>query len=178
MNRKGTAEKYLELLETIRSRLPNAVIRSTFLLGFPGETEEDFAELLAFQEKAKLDWLGCFTYSREEGTAAFAMKGRVSLKTAEARKQTIEERQVPITEKNLERFIGETLEVLIEERIESAADEEETFWLGRLYCQAPEIDGAAVIANSGTEGENPQMGRLAKCRVIARRGFDLEVVLL
>jgi ribosomal protein S12 methylthiotransferase len=175
MNRKGTAEKYLQLLETIRGRLPQAVIRSTFLLGFPGETEEDFAALLDFQEKAKLDWLGCFTYSREEGTTAYSMKGRVSAKTQAARKQTIEERQIPITEKNMERFIGQTVEVLVEERIDSAAEDGENFWLGRLYCQAPDIDGAAVIAGGGADGESPQTGKFVKCKVIARRGFDLEV---
>ncbi|MDR1839715.1 MAG: 30S ribosomal protein S12 methylthiotransferase RimO [Treponema sp.] len=186
MNRKGApsggAEKYLQLLETIRGRLPQAVIRSTFLLGFPGETEEDFAALLDFQEKVKLDWLGCFTYSREEGTAAYLMKGRVPAKTQAARKQMIEERQIPITEKNMDRFIGQTLEVLIEERIDSAVAEYEIFWLGRLYCQAPDIDGAAVIAGhqpAGLEdGKSPQLGKLAKCRVIARRGFDLEVKLV
>jgi len=177
MNRKGTSEKYLALLETIRGRLPRAVIRSTFLLGFPGETEEDFAALLDFQERANLDWLGCFTYSREEGTAAFSMKGRVAAKTAAERKKTIEERQVAITEKNMERFVSQTFEVLIEERIDSAVVEDETLWLGRLYCQAPEIDGAAVIVSGGADGKNPQIGTLAKCRVIARRGFDLEVML-
>ena len=178
MNRKGTAEKYLQLLETIRSRLPQAVIRSTFLLGFPGETEEDFAALLDFQEKAKLDWLGCFTYSREEGTAAYSMKGRIPAKTATARKQTIEERQIPITEKNMERFIGQTLEVLIEEQINPAAEDGENFWLGRLYCQAPDIDGAAVIAGSGIDSagsESLRAGNFVRCKVIARRGFDLEV---
>jgi ribosomal protein S12 methylthiotransferase len=173
MNRRGGAtEKHLRLLETIRGRLPRAVIRSTFLPGFPGETEEDFAALLDFQEKAKLDWLGCFTYSREEGTAAYSMKGRVPAKTAAARKQTIEERQIPITERNMERFVGETLEVLLEERIDSAGDEDEILWLGRLYCQAPDIDGAAVISGAG--GENLRAGSLVRCKVIARRGFDLE----
>ena len=175
MNRKGTAEKYLALLETIRGRLPRAVIRSTFMLGFPGETEEDFAALLDFQEKANLDWLGCFTYSREDGTAAFSMKGRVPAKTAAERKKIIEERQVPITEKNMDRFAGLTLDVLTEERIDSAAGDE-TLWLGRLYCHAPDIDGAVVITG-GENGENPQTGNFAKCKVIARRGFDLEVVL-
>ena len=168
----GGAEKHLRLLETIRGRLPRAVIRSTFLPGFPGETEEDFAALLDFQEKAKLDWLGCFTYSREEGTAAYSMKGRVPAKIAAARKQTIEERQIPITERNMERFVGEMLEVLLEERIDSAAAEGEIFWLGRLYCQAPDIDGAAVISGAG--GENLRAGSLVRCKVIARRGFDLE----
>jgi len=186
MNRKSSAEQYLALLETIRARLPRAVIRSTFLLGFPGETEEDFAALLDFQEKAKLDWLGCFTYSREEGTAAFSMKGRVPAKTAAARKQIIEERQIPITEKNMERFEGQTLEVLIEERIDSSAEaggeacaeDTENFLLGRLYCQSPEIDGAAVIAGSDANEKSPLIGKFAKCKVISRRGFDLEVKLL
>ena len=176
MNRRGNSEQYLALLETIRARLPGAVIRSTFLLGFPGETEEDFAALLDFQEKAKLDWLGCFTYSREEDTPAFSMKGRVSAKTAAARKRTIEERQVPITEKNMERFTGQMLEILIEERIDG--EDAENFLLGRLYCQAPEIDGAAVIADSGADVKSPQIGKLTKCKVIGRRGFDLEVKLL
>jgi len=177
MNRRANAAQNLELLKTIRNRLPNAVIRSTFLLGFPGETEDDFAALLDFQEKASLDWLGCFVYSREEGTPSFSMKGQVPKKTAAARKQIIEERQIPITEKNMERFTGRTLEVLIEERIDSNTDEE-NFWLGRLYCQSPEIDGAAVIVGGETTGVNPKLGELVPCKVVARRGFDLEVRLL
>ena len=178
------AHKYLALLETIRRRLPRAVIRSTFLLGFPGETEEDFAALLDFQEKAKLDWLGCFAYSREEGTRSFSMKGRVSAKTAEKRKQIIEERQIAITEKNMERFTGLTLDVLIEEQISNgehidrADSGGETFLLGRLYCQAPDIDGSAVIVVDETDGKKPQPGTLVPCKVIARRGFDLEVRLI
>ena len=183
MNRRGTAEKYLTLIETIRRRLPNSVIRSTFLPGFPGETDEDFAALCDFQEKAALDWLGCFTYSREEGTAAYSMKGRVSAKTAAARKQIIEERQVPITEKNMDRFTGLTLDVLIEEKIAAVDTSGEDLWLGRLYCQAPDIDGSAVIVSSFTgngneDCKNPQTGALVPCKVIARRGFDLEVCLL
>jgi ribosomal protein S12 methylthiotransferase len=179
MNRHGNAEKYLALLKTIRARLPNAVIRSTFMLGFPGETDEDFAELLDFQEKAKLDWLGCFVYSREEGTTAYSMKKRVPVKIAEKRKQIIEERQIPITEKNMERFVSQNLDILIEEQIDSAAEADsengENFLLGRLYCQAPDIDGAAVIVKSETDKVNPQIGTFVKCKVISRRGFDLEV---
>jgi ribosomal protein S12 methylthiotransferase len=181
MNRHGNAKTYLALLETIRARLPNAVIRSTFLLGFPGETEEDFAELLDFQEKANLDWLGCFTYSREEGTAAYSMKKRVPVKTANKRKQTIEERQIPITEKNMNRFVNQNLDVLVEEQIAAGVTnsvssvDNETLWLGRLYCQAPDIDGVAVIVKSETSESNPKLGNFIKCKVISRRGFDLEV---
>jgi len=185
MNRHGNTEKYLALLETIRARLPNAVIRSTFLLGFPGETEEDFAQLLDFQEKANLDWLGCFAYSREENTPAYSMKKRIPAKIAEKRKQTIEERQIPITEKNMNRFVNQNLEVLVEEKIAASvtdassvsSEDNETLWLGRMYCQAPDIDGAAVIVKSETDKQAPQLGDLIKCKVISRRGFDLEVLI-
>ena len=188
MNRHGDSKQYLKLIKTIRARLPCAVIRSTFLLGFPGETEEDFVKLLDFQQKAQLDWLGCFTYSREEGTSAYSMKEQVPKKTAAARKKKIEERQIQITEKNMSRFIGQSMEVLIEEQIDSALElqnsslEEDTtpnFLLGRLYCQAPEIDGAAVIAMTARpHAESPAgLGSLVPCKVIALRGFDLEVML-
>ena len=167
-------EKYLALLQTIRTKLPQAVIRSTFLLGFPGETDEDFAALLDFQEKAKLDWLGCFTYSREEGTTAYLMKNQVPAKIALKRKQAIEERQIQITEKNMDRFTGLTLDVLIEEQITAADSSDETLWLGRLYCQAPDIDGTTVI----TSGEKPlQIGSIVKCKVITPHGFDLEAAI-
>jgi len=184
MNRNKTAmrgnavNKYLALLENIRFRLPDAVIRSTFMLGFPGETEEDFAELLDFQKKAKLDWLGCFAFSREEGTAAYPMKERVPARTANLRKLKIEELQIPITEKNMDRFTGYNLDVLIEEQFTSESvdddnsDSTENLWLGRLFCHAPEIDGAAVIVSSE---KNLRIGTLTKCKVTARRGFDLEV---
>ena len=194
MNRNNSSEKNLALIKTIRARLPDAVIRSTFMLGFPGETEEDFATLVDFQKKANLDWLGCFTYSREEGTASFSMKDRVPAKIANMRKQAIEEKQLSITEKNMDRFVGQTADVLIEEYFSedaqnnSAAENagndiiydengqasavyRENLWLGRLYCQAPEIDGAAVILTD----KNLRAGIFAKCRITARCGFDLEV---
>ena len=184
MNRNKTAvcdnflNRYLALIENIRFRLPDAVIRSTFLIGFPGETEEDFTELLDFQQKAKLDWLGCFVYSREEGTAAYSMKNRVPARTAFLRKQKIEERQIPITEKNMDRFANLTLDVLIEEQFaaeDTDAASAENLWLGRLYCQAPDIDGAAVIVSGEENGKKLQIGIFAECKVTARRGFDLEV---
>jgi ribosomal protein S12 methylthiotransferase len=180
MNRRGTSEKHLELINAIRARLPDAVIRSTFLTGFPGETEKDFTALLDFQEQAKLDWLGCFVYSREEGTAAYSMKNRVPAKTAVMRKQIIEERQASITEKNMDRFTGRIMEVLIEEEFAAPArtaetDQEKNIWLGRLYCQAPDIDGSAVIISGEESGKILKTGTFEKCRVTARRGIDLEV---
>jgi ribosomal protein S12 methylthiotransferase len=173
MNRRGTAERYLELLKDIRGRLANAVIRSTFLLGFPGETEKDFETLLDFQDRASLDWLGCFAYSREKGTPAYSLPMQVSHKTALRRKRIIEERQMAITENNMNRFTGKTLDALIEEKFAAVAgDCGEAIMLGRLYCHAPEVDGSAVIIDAGS---GPELGSLLPCKVIARRGIDLEV---
>ena len=93
------------------------------------------------------------------------MKGRVAKKTATCRKRLIEEQQIPITEKQMDRFIGRSFDVLVEESIGDA------LYLGRLPCQAPEVDGAAVITGS----RNLELGAMLPCRVAARRGIDLEV---
>jgi ribosomal protein S12 methylthiotransferase len=175
MNRTGDAESYIALVETIRKRLFAAVIRTTFLVGFPGETEDDFALLTDFQEKLRADWAGCFAYSREEDTPAYTMKPQVSKKTRARRKREIEERQVQITEKNMDRFVGQTLNALFEEKFSGNGTEGEDIWLGRLYCHAPEVDGAAVITGVTPETKS-KAGDLLPCRVIARRGIDLEVV--
>jgi ribosomal protein S12 methylthiotransferase len=174
MNRRGDGEAYLELIGRIRSVLPDAVIRSTFLTGFPGETGEDFKLLLDFQERAALDWMGCFTYSREEDTPAYAMGKRVPRRTALERKRILEERQQGISEGRMERFPGRELEVLVEEKFEkSGEDPRETaggLYLGRAYCQAPEVDGAVLIFSRGPL--NP--GSLVRCRIRSRTGIDLE----
>jgi ribosomal protein S12 methylthiotransferase len=175
MNRQLGSDAYLDLIRTIRHRLPDAVIRSTFMTGFPGETEEDFALLLNFQKKAALDWMGCFAYSREEDTPSYRLKPRVTKKTAAERKQLVEELQIPITEKAMNRFIGRTFDVLIEEEFEpltsSPEETSDSLYLGRLPCHTPEVDGVAVIFSSGPL----VLGALVPCRVVARRGFDLEV---
>jgi ribosomal protein S12 methylthiotransferase len=175
MNRRGNTNSYISLIQEIRTRLPDAVIRSTFLLGFPGETGEDFEALLDFQDRAELDWAGAFTFSREEDTPAYTMKNQVPKKTAARRKALVEERQIPISQKRMDRFVGRNMEALIEEAVDEAALEpsgslEEGLYLGRLYCQAPEVDGAAVIRS-----EKPLVpGTLLPGRVFARAGFDLE----
>jgi len=174
MNRAGDARSYIALAETIRKRLAAAVIRTTFLVGFPGETDDDFALLTDFQEKLRPDWAGCFAYSREEDTPAYTMKAQVPPKTKARRKREIEERQIQITEKNMDRFTGQNLDALFEERF--SGTETDDIWLGRLYCHAPEVDGAAVITGT-TPGTEPKAGELLPCRVIARRGIDLEAII-
>jgi len=164
MGRSGSAESYLDLLARIREALPHAALRSTFLVGFPGESEEDFRLLLDFQREAELDWAGFFAYSREEGTAAYGLGPRVPGKTAEARRCQLERAQEAITARRLERRVGEELDVLIEEPVQG-----EALALGRAYLQAPEVDGLVVLKASGLEA-----GVLYRARIDRRNGVDLE----
>jgi len=164
MGRRGSAESYLALLDRIRETLPRAALRSTFLVGFPGESDEDFRRLLDFQRRAELDWAGFFTYSREEGTAAFDLGPRVPGKTAEARRRELERAQEAITARRLERHVGSQLDVLIEEPVQGQA-----LALGRAYLQAPEVDGLVVLKASGL-----QPGQMYRARIERRNGVDLE----
>ena len=178
MNRRGGAEAYLGLIGEIRESLPDAMLRSTFLLGFPGESDEDYAILRDFQERARLDWLGSFAYSREDGTAAASMKGRVPKKIVEERRRGIEEAQERITSERLRRFVGRELEILVEEPIEedvqggagAAADEGAgvSASIGRAWLQAPEVDGLTVLRGAFAPGS------LVLARVLGLAGVDLD----
>lgn len=156
MGRRGGAAAYLELIAKIRQALPNAVIRSTFLTGFPGESETDFEALLNFQAEARLDWLGVFCYSPEDGTKAARLKPP-SRATALRRKTLIEEAQAAITEKRLDSFLGVTLDVLVEQGS------------ARAYMHAPEVDGAVILDNAPDAKE----GGVIKVKINARKYFDL-----
>jgi ribosomal protein S12 methylthiotransferase len=176
MNRRGTGEGYLKLIARIRAELPDAAIRSTFLIGFPGETEEDFAALRDFQEKARLDWVGSFAYSREEGTAAYDMPARVPKKTVAARRSALEEAQERITRERLMRFVGRELDVLVEEKVaptanggDDAAGEEELS-IGRAWNQAPDVDGLTVLRGSH------ESGHVVRARVLAVNGVDFDAI--
>jgi ribosomal protein S12 methylthiotransferase len=165
-------EENLELVHGLREKLPHGVLRSTFLVGFPGEGEAEFEELLKFQEEARFDWLGVFAFSPEEDTAAEILHRkralRVPKRTAAARKKMIEEKQGPITEERMNRFIGSRLEVFVEELVEG-----EELSLGRAYFHAPEVDGLVVL-----QGNSVPPGRICTAKVIRRHGLDLEAVIL
>ena len=169
MGRKGDKEKYLKLISTIRAALPDSVIRSTVMLGFPGEKDEDFQCLMEFLKEAQLDWCGFFTYSREEGTKAFNLKGKVPIAEAGLRKEQAQDLQSRITEKRLDSYVGREIEVLVEEIIA-----EEEIALGRGYMNAPEVDGA-VILHSGLAAEGGiKPGDVVRAKVVRRNNIDLE----
>ncbi len=178
MNRTGSAEIYLSMVEKIKHAFKKAkspygepVIRTTFLLGFPGETDDDFKETVDFLKKLKTLWSGGFIYSKEEDTPAYSFKKQVPKKIAEKRLSEIQEIQTAISEKILDKFIGMELQVLVEEILE------DNLALGRAWFQAPEVDGAVVL-NLIKESEKQKIrpGDVVKAKILARRGFDLEAV--
>ncbi|MDC7220638.1 MAG: 30S ribosomal protein S12 methylthiotransferase RimO [Spirochaetales bacterium] len=172
MGRRGNSKIYLELIEKIRAELPHCTIRSTFMTGFPGEDKSAFNELLDFQEKAELDWLGVFSFSPEEDTPAYkeshTFSARRTRAKGEKRKNILEEKQVPLSEKRLSRWIEQEVTLLVEEEIP-----EEDLFLSRSVGQAPEIDGLTVL-----HGENLKTGDHIRARIIKANGFDLEAVAL
>jgi ribosomal protein S12 methylthiotransferase len=174
MGRSGDGPAYLRLIDRIRNEIPGAVIRSTFLVGFPGEEEEDFTELLKFQREAALDWLGVFTYSREEDTPAYRLQSALGYRltkmkgAAEKRKSIIQETQQEITTARLREHVGSPQRVLIEEAVAG-----ERLFIGRTYFQAPEVDGLTVVS-----GENCIPGRFYRCRITSVTAVDLEATLV
>ena len=156
MNRKSTGESIKKLITKLREEIPEVVIRSTLMVGFPGETEEDFDELYEFVKWAKLDKLGCFTYSKEEGTAAFNMENQVHPMTKKKRYNKIMALQQKISEENMKKHIGKTLKVLVEEN-----------GVGRTYMDVPDIDGVIYI-----EG-NAKPNTFVNCKVTGFKEYDL-----
>lgn len=140
MNRKITGSEILSKVEKLRARIPEIIIRTSLIVGFPGETEEDFKILKAGIEKAQFDHLGVFKYSDEEGTPAFKLKDKVAAETIEKRFEQIYELQQSIVRTRNARLIGKTVSVLYE-------GVDENLSIGRFEGQAPEIDGQVIINN-------------------------------
>lgn len=162
MKRRGDAESYLQLIERVRAAMPDAVLRTTLIAGFPGETREDVRQLHKFLEAARFDYVGVFPYSPEEGTAAATMPAQVPLRTRRARAQRLRDLADAIGfEKAGERY-DTTLEVLVE-----GIDEDEGVVVGRWRGQAPEIDGL-VLLDSGEPGE------IVSAKIVDVLGYDLE----
>ncbi len=142
MNRKGDKESLLALVEKIRARIPDVVLRTTFITGFPGETEEAFTTLSEFVNEAKLDRVGCFAYSREEGTPAYDFDNQVDPEVASSRAEAIMTQQYTISEEKLDACIGKTFDVLVE-----GYDPYTDSYYGRTYMDAPDIDNNVILTS-------------------------------
>lgn len=168
MNRTGSSHVYENIIKDIRASLPNATLRTTFLCGFPGETEEAAENTALFLQTIRPDWSGCFTYSREEGTAAADFKKHVSAKKAKERVARLQTLQETITAEKLQSHIGKTYDVLVEELIEG-----EKLALGRAWFQAPEVDGACVIRYDEDALQAIKPGAVVRIKIVGVRGVDV-----
>jgi len=150
MNRPVTAAQVRDLIGRLRTFLPHVSLRTTVLVGFPGEDEAQFSTLLDFIQEIEFDHLGAFAYSKEEGTEAARMKNQVPGRVKEARLQSLMETQAAISRKKNQALVNTTQKVLID----GAASPESPFWKGRTSRQAPEIDGVVYVSKtSGAPGE-------------------------
>lgn len=164
MNRKMTREEITEALSLIRREIPDAVIRTQFIVGFPGETQEHFEELLTFVAEQKFDRVGCFQYSPEENTPGGKMDQQVDDQIKQFRHDALMEVQQNISREKHQAFIGQTLEVVVE----GLSEETDLLLQGRMSQQAPEIDGVVLI-NDG----QAKIGEFVKVRITDSMEYDL-----
>ena len=177
MNRIGSSEKYKELISKIRSVFPDAAIRTTFMAGFPGETEESFENTKNFLRETATDWSGCFSYSKEDDTPAYSFKKQVPHKTAEKRANELVEIQAEITRERLKGRCGSDYDILIEEVLsQSEENPDEGLAIGRAWFQAPEVDGSVVVRydrSSLDESRAVKSGRLVRVKIVSSGEVDL-----
>ncbi len=149
MNRPAGREEYLNLIKKLRKNIPDISLRSTFIAGFPDETEEDFENLCAFLKEAQLDNCGFFAYSREPDTPAYKLKGQIPAAVKKKRVKALYKVQKDISRKKLEKRVGTTLKVLCD-----GIDYDKNCFVGRAYFQAPDIDGKVYFnAYNAVQGE-------------------------
>lgn len=144
MNRQYTRAGVEKLIEKLRSEIEDITLRTSLIVGFPGETSKDFEELLSFVESVRFDRLGVFMYSREEGTPAYSMKGQVSRKTKAGRQEALMAAQREISLEKNSQVIGKSIKVLVEEKLESGLK-------GRAPSQAPDVDGVVYVKDRQAE---------------------------
>jgi len=169
MGRPGDASRYRELVSSIRRRSPLASIRTTVMVGYPGETEEDFRQLVRFVEDVRFDWLGAFMFSPEEGTPAAGLPGAVGRDVAVSRYNTLLSIQDSIEESGSARNVGRELEVVVE-----STDELEGYDLtGRSYREAPVVDGVIHLRYSGSDSGKKKDGDFLVAKIVGREGLDL-----
>jgi ribosomal protein S12 methylthiotransferase len=168
MLRGGNRRSLTRLINRIRERVPGVTIRTTFIVGFPGETEADFDELLGFIREVEFDNLGVFTYSDEQECGAFALSDKVPSKVARSRQARLMREQSKIAARKSKEMIGSHVEVLLE----GISQESELLLQGRTRGQAPDIDGCVLI-NDMAEGLDPQPGDFVKVEITGAAQYDL-----
>jgi ribosomal protein S12 methylthiotransferase len=168
MKRGGNRASLERLIERVRTRVPGIAVRTTFITGFPGETESDFQELMTFVKNVEFDRVGVFTYSDEEGTPAFNLPNKVDPKIARRRRDRLMKEQAKIAKRKHDAMIGQTLRVMFE----GESNETELLWQGRMETQAPDIDGCVLI-NDVPEDFAPATGEMVNVLLTEALDYDM-----
>lgn len=168
MKRGSHGEIFLKSVEKMRSTIPNVTLRTSFIVGFPGETRSDFNELCDFVRTAEFDWMGVFGYSDEEGAGAFHLDGKLSPDEIDHRRDRLMQIQRQISRRKKKSLVGRELGILLE----GPSNESEWLWEGRTEMHAPEIDGKVFVNDFGSH-EHVNAGDFHRCRITAAHDYDL-----
>jgi ribosomal protein S12 methylthiotransferase len=168
MKRGGGADIFLRSIAKMRRAVPDLTLRTSFIVGFPGETEKEFEELCDFVREAQFDWMGAFAYSDQEGAAAYAQEKKLSSREIERRRKHLMGIQRQISKKKKKVLIGREFDLLLE----GESEESELLLEGRTAMHAPEIDGK-VFVNDFPEEMVPEVGRFYRCQITEAHDYDL-----
>ena len=173
MRRGAGAEIFLKSIEKMRRIVPDITLRTTFIVGFPGETERDFEELCDFVRAAEFDWLGAFGYSDQEGAKAHALDAKVPTREIEQRRKKLMQIQKQISRRKKRSLVGKEFDLLLE----GPSEETDLLWEGRTVMHAPEIDGTVFI-NDAPDGIELRAGDFHRCRITKAHDYDLQASIL
>jgi ribosomal protein S12 methylthiotransferase len=168
MKRGGGAEVFLRSIDKMRRAIPDVTLRTSFIVGFPGETEQEFAELCDFVREAQFDWMGTFSYSDQEGAGAFDLDDKLSLAEIEWRRKHLMGIQRQISKKKKKALVGQEFDLLLE----GSSEETDLLMEGRTAMHAPEIDGKVFVNEFPAEAE-PQPGEFYRCQIVEAHDYDL-----
>jgi ribosomal protein S12 methylthiotransferase len=166
MKRGGNREYFRNMITRVREAIPDVALRTTLITGFPQETDEEFEQMLGFVREMEFDRLGVFAYSREEGSAAYALKGQVPKHIRQRRRDRIMEAQAAVSLEKNKRLVGRTFRALVDETGSDAS-------VTRIYSQAPEIDGVVLICDPGI-----RKGEFVQVRISKAYDYDLQGIVV
>ena len=168
MKRGAGADIFLKSIAKMRHEIPDLTLRTSFIVGFPGETAEDFQILCDFVREAQFDWLGVFGYSDEEGSNSFSLEEKVAPREIEHRRKKLMSIQKQISRRKKKSLVGRQFDLLLE----GPSEETDLLWQGRTAMHAPEIDGTVYVNNFG-EYHDPREGEFCRCEIIEAHEYDL-----
>jgi len=168
MKRGGGADVFLKSIGKMRRMVPDLTLRTSFIVGFPGETEKEFEQLCEFVREAEFDWMGAFAYSDQEGARAFELEKKISPREIESRRKHLMAIQCQISRKKKKALVGRTFDLVLE----GESEETELLLEGRTPMHAPEIDGK-VFVNDFPEESEPKLGEFYRCQITEAHDYDL-----